>query len=79
MRLSARLYAATGLLLATTGRWGLLAALLVLPYLWMVWPYRSLSDEEAQRANGGWRRFLWINYVVGFLLTQLLIARWLVG
>ncbi|WP_313715395.1 prenyltransferase [Arsenicicoccus bolidensis] len=79
VRLSARLYAATGLLLATTGRWGLLAALLVLPYLWMVWPYRSLSDEEAPRANGGWRRFLWINYVVGFLLTQLLIARWLVG
>ncbi len=79
VRLSAGLYAATGLLLATTGRWGLLAALLVLPYLWMVWPYRSLSDEEAPRANGGWRRFLWINYVVGFLLTQLLIARWLVG
>ncbi|WP_392468712.1 prenyltransferase [Arsenicicoccus cauae] len=79
VRLSCGLYAAAGLLLATTGTWGLLAALLVLPYLWMAWPYRSLSDAQAPRANGGWRRFLWINYAVGFLLTQLLIARWLLG
>nr|WP_277628041.1 prenyltransferase [Arsenicicoccus dermatophilus] len=79
VRLSAAAYGLAGLLLATTGRWGVLAGLLVLPYLWMVRPYLDLTDEDAPRANAGWRRFLWVNYLVGFLLTQLLIARWLLG
>ncbi|WP_409484731.1 prenyltransferase [Arsenicicoccus dermatophilus] len=79
VRLSAAAYVLAGLLLATTGRWGVLAGLLVLPYLWLVRPYLDLTDEDAPRANAGWRRFLWVNYLVGFLLTQLLIARWLLG
>lgn len=51
-----------------------IAAVLVTPYVWMVWPYRSLTDDECERANHGWRRFLAINFVVGFAVTMLLIA-----
>ena len=65
---------------AGTGKaaWPVLyAALLAIPYLIMVWPYRSLADAECERANRGWRAFLWINYAVGFVVTMLLIVHWL--
>ncbi len=52
---------------------GALAALLVVPYLVLAWPYRSVSDAETASATGGWRHFLWVNYAVGFLATMLLI------
>ena len=50
-----------------------LAAALVLPYVVNVVPFLRLSDADCERANAGWRRFLWLNYLTGFLLTQLLI------
>lgn len=67
------LYVAAGLLLLPVGWPWALAAALVLPYVWMVWPFLRITDERCEEANRGWRRFLWINYLVGFLLTQLLI------
>ena len=54
----------------------LYAAALASPYLAMVWPYRSLPDAECERANRGWRAFLWINYAAGFAVTLLLILNW---
>lgn len=67
------LYATAGVLLLFVGWPWSLAAVLVLPYAWMVWPFRRITDSTCEEANRGWKRFLWINYVVGFLLTQLLI------
>jgi 4-hydroxybenzoate polyprenyltransferase len=54
----------------------LYAAALAIPYLIMVWPYRSLPDADCERANRGWRAFLWINYAAGFAVTLLLILNW---
>ena len=54
----------------------LYAAALAIPYLIMVWPYRSLPDADCERANRGWRAFLWINYTAGFAVTLLLILNW---
>ncbi|MGM7669781.1 prenyltransferase [Microbacterium sp. A93] len=67
------LYAAAGLVMLLAGWPGALAGLLVVPYLVSVWPFRSLPDEACEEANRGWRRFLWLNQVTGFLLTLLLI------
>ena len=65
--------AACALMLAT--EWpGPLASVLVLPYVLAVWPFRSLPDVDCEQANRGWRRFLAINYVVGFAVTLLLIG-----
>ncbi len=36
-------------------------------------PSASIADADAERANRGWRRFLWINDAVGFLATMLFI------
>ncbi|MCD4527491.1 prenyltransferase [Nocardioides sp. cx-173] len=73
VRLALASYVAAGLLLATTGWPAALSALLVLPYAANVAAYLSVRDDDCERAHGGWRRFLWLNYVTGFLLTQLLI------
>ena len=73
VRLSMVLYAVSGLLLLGAGWPAALAGLLALPYLLSIAPFRSLPDADCEAANAGWRRFLWLNLVTGFLLTQLLI------
>jgi len=73
VRLAAVCYLLAGLLLLFTGFPGALAGALALPYLASVLPYRSLDDADAELANRGWRRFLWLNYASGFAVTLLLI------
>ncbi|MFE6997645.1 prenyltransferase [Microbacterium sp. NPDC057659] len=67
-------WTAAGLLVLTTGWPGALAAVLAVPYLLAAAPYAFVSDKDSARANRGWRKFLWINYLCGFLVTMLLIA-----
>lgn len=74
VRLSLGLYLLAGVLLLFTSWPGQLAAVLVLPYAANVAPWWSVTDAEAATANRGWRRFLWVNFVTGFLVTMLLIA-----
>jgi 4-hydroxybenzoate polyprenyltransferase len=73
VRFAAVAYAAGGVLLLFTEWPGPLAAVLPFAYVVNVLPYHSLRDADAERANRGWRRFLWINFVTGFLATLLLI------
>jgi 4-hydroxybenzoate polyprenyltransferase len=70
-------YAAAGLVMLATPWPGPLAALVPLLYIATVWPYRSITDETAERATGGWSRFLWVNQIAGFIVTLLLIWRWI--
>ena len=70
-------YAAAGAVMLTTTWPGPLAALVALLYIATVWPFRSITDETAERATAGWRRFLWINQIAGFIVTLLLIWYWL--
>ncbi|KAA9110273.1 prenyltransferase [Microbacterium rhizomatis] len=70
-------YAAAGVAMLITAWPGPLAALLVLPYLAAVWPFRRITDDTASDATRGWRRFLWINQIAGFGVTLLLIWFWL--
>lgn len=53
---------------------GVLAALLPLPYALSTWRFRGVTDADCERANAGWRTFLWLNLVTGFLVTMLLLA-----
>lgn len=53
---------------------GWLAAVLPLVYAASTARFWSVRDEDCERANAGWRTFLWLNLVVGFLVTMLLIA-----
>jgi 4-hydroxybenzoate polyprenyltransferase len=69
-------YLLGGVLMLFTTWPGPLGGLLVLPYALSVLPYWSIFDEDAERANRGWRRFLTFNFVCGFVVTMLLIWLW---
>ena len=73
VRLALGLWAAAGVFMLPTEWPGPLAALLVLPYLWAAWPYRSVTDAASGESNRGWRHFILINYLVGFAVTMLMI------
>ncbi len=66
-------YLAGGVLLLFSEWPGPLAAVLVVPYAAMCAPYWNVSDAESETANRGWRRFLLLNFITGFLVTMLLI------
>jgi 4-hydroxybenzoate polyprenyltransferase len=74
VRLALALYVLSGVvLLLGTGWPARLAGLLVLPYVASIAPYLSVADRDCEGTNAGWRRFLVLNYVTGFLVTQLLL------
>lgn len=70
-------YAVAGVAMLFATWPGPLAALVPLLYIATVWPFRTITDETAERATIGWRRFLWVNQIAGFLVTLLLIWYWL--
>ncbi len=73
VRLAVSMYLLAGLLMLGT-RWpGPLAGILALPYAANAARYLFISEATAESANGGWKRFLWINFGTGFFVTLLLI------
>jgi hypothetical protein len=44
------------------------------PYLAILLPFLSITDETCETANHGWRRFIWLNFFAGAIVTQLLIS-----
>ena len=73
VRFAIAMWLAAGVLMLATAWPGPLAAVLVVPYVVTAWPFASITDADSARANAGWKRFLGINYAVGFLVTMLLI------
>jgi 4-hydroxybenzoate polyprenyltransferase len=71
---AATAYVAAAAVLAVLPWPGVLAALLPLPYAANVLRFRDVRDDDCERANAGWRTFLWLNLVTGFLVTMLLIV-----
>lgn len=66
-------YLLGGVLLLFSAWPGPLAGLLVLPYAAVCAPFWNVTDAAAETANRGWRRFLLLNFVTGFLVTMLMI------
>ena len=76
VRLAIAGYAAAGVLLLFTGWPAALASVLTLPYILTCLPFARISDADSERANRGWKKFLALNFVSGFVVTMLLIAWW---
>ncbi|MFA4842180.1 MAG: prenyltransferase [Agrococcus sp.] len=74
VRLAIALWAAAGvlMLLAPWPAW--LAAVVAVPYIALAAPFWSVTDAASGDANRGWRRFLWVNYAAGFVVTMVCIA-----
>ncbi len=66
-------YVVAAVVLVGTGWPGVLAAVPALAYAASVAPFWNLTDARCEEANRGWRRFLWLNLLTGFWLTQLFI------
>lgn len=49
------------------------AAATAIPFVLMVLPFRNLSDADCEQANSGWKWFLAINFIAGFVVCMLLI------
>jgi 4-hydroxybenzoate polyprenyltransferase len=67
-------YLVAGVVLLGAAFPGPIAAVLVIPYACNVLPWWNVRDRDAAAANAGWKRFLWINYLAGFLVTLALIG-----
>jgi 4-hydroxybenzoate polyprenyltransferase len=67
-------YALAGILLLRTPFPGPLAAVAAIPYLAILAPFWNLSDANCEQANKGWRRFIWLNFFAGFVVTMILIT-----
>lgn len=73
VRLAVIAYLAGGVLLLFSSWPGPLAAMLVIPYAAVCAPFWNVSDADSEAANRGWRRFLLLNFITGFLVTMLMI------
>lgn len=48
-----------------------------LAYLVNIAPYLLVTDKTSGATNKGWRRFIWLNLFVGFVITMVLLAEYL--
>lgn len=66
-------YIACAALLAATGIAGFIIAAAALLYVVNIAHYYSVSDKESSSTNTAWRRFIYLNLFVGFVITMQII------
>ena len=71
--LSFILYLAAAIVTASQSGIALLVAASGLVYLLNVIPYLRITDATSETANKAWRRFIWLNYIVGAVVTISLV------
>ncbi|NWL33104.1 prenyltransferase [Paenarthrobacter nitroguajacolicus] len=76
VRLAVGLWLVAGLAMLATPWPGPLAAIIAAPYILNCAPYWTVTDTTAARTNVAWRRFIWLNYGSGFLVTLIFILQW---
>ncbi len=50
------------------------AALAAIPYLFVVGRELNITDQNCERANRGWKVFIWLNFFAGAVICSLLIG-----
>ena len=73
VRFAFALYIVAALVVMTIGWHGVVASLAVVPYLVIISPYLNIADQDCERANGGWKRFIWLNFAAGALISLVVI------
>jgi 4-hydroxybenzoate polyprenyltransferase len=75
VRLAACLYATACIVLCISAPHAWPVVLCGLLYIVSVVPFWNITDTTATAAQAGWRRFMWINWITGAVLTMYLIRR----
>ena len=73
-RIAFGFYVIAGLLTLTLPDRFAFAALAALPYLFVVGREFNITDENCERANRGWKVFIWLNFFAGAVICSLLIG-----
>jgi 4-hydroxybenzoate polyprenyltransferase len=73
VRFAFALYLLSALVIMTIGWHGVVASIAVLPYLVIISPYLNITDEDCERANGGWKKFIWLNFAAGALISLVVV------
>lgn len=73
VRFAFLLYFLSGISVMNAGPHGMVAAIAAIPYLVILAPYLNITDQDCERANRGWRKFIWLNFFGGALVSLLLI------
>jgi len=73
--LSAGLYAGAVVLTISQGVAFLGIALVGCTYFFNIISYIFIEDKDSARTNTAWRRFIWLNYISGAIITMTIIAR----
>jgi 4-hydroxybenzoate polyprenyltransferase len=50
-----------------------LTSLAALPYLFILAPFWNITDATCTLANSGWKKFIWLNFLAGTIVTLLVI------
>lgn len=74
IRLSVLLYLASVIIVGMEGGMSLAVAVAGLAYVANIASYWRITDKTSGAANKAWRRFIWINYAVGAIVTMALIT-----
>ena len=73
-RLALALYLLAGVLALFIGDRYSWAFLAVIPYLAVVGREINITDENCEQANRGWKRFIWLNFLAGAIVSSLIIG-----
>jgi 4-hydroxybenzoate polyprenyltransferase len=68
------MYLAAGVIALFIGDRYSQAAIAAIPYLIVVGRELSITDENCERANRGWKVFIWLNFFAGAVICSLLIG-----
>lgn len=79
VRLAFILYLLASIILITATLQAIPVALMGLMYCANIAPFLHTTDAKSATTNQGWRRFLWLNYVTGFVITITLLWHFLLG
>lgn len=71
--LSYALYIAAVIVTIRQGGLAIIVGIAGILYIANVSPYLFITDKTSAKANKGWRRFIWLNYTVGAVVTICLI------
>jgi len=70
--LSSYLLASLGIMFL--GLYGIIVGIAGLAYIANLFPYLHITDTTSETTNRAWNRFLWINYLVGVVVTVCLLS-----
>jgi len=73
VHLSAILYALAIVAINLQGGLALIVGIAGIAYIANIYPFLRITDKTSGTANKGWRRFIWLNYGVGAIVTLVII------